>query len=355
MTTGEYKIEVEKVTESEWAELLERFEDANLYQTWPYGAVRWGENNLSHLIMKRDGEVVGIAQLRTIRPSELKVGIAYLRWGPLFHLRGRDLDPDVVQAMAAALRQEYVGTKGLYLEIVPNAFLGSLRAQAFESGFAGFERTSGIGNGEYRTMVLDLSPPLDQLRSNLDKKWRNQLNAAERNRLQVVEGDGIEQYRTFGKVYAQMRARKQFSTKVSIEEFERIQQRLPSNHRMRVLLCEQEGQPVAGLVCSELGDSAIYLLGATNEQGMKLKGAYLLQWALIRSLKERGIRYYDLGGINPEANPGVHHFKSGLSGVDLSHISSFSACDSSLSRAAVKTGQMLRNGLLRFQERWVHA
>ena len=68
--------------------MLDLFDDANIYQTAAYGEVRWGKKNLSRLVLKRDGEVVGIAQLRIIRPTPLKFGMAYLRWGPLWERRG---------------------------------------------------------------------------------------------------------------------------------------------------------------------------------------------------------------------------------------------------------------------------
>jgi len=339
------EIEVDRVTESEWSQLTERFADANIYQTWSYGAARWGVRSLSHLVLKRDGEAEGLAQLRIVRPAGLGAGVAYLRWGPLCHLRGQELNSETVDRLAHALQKEYVENRGLYLEILPNAFGGSARADAFGSAFTKFDRGTGISDEQYRTFVLDLSPSLEDLRKNLDKKWRNQLNAAERNSLAIIEGNSVDLYRRFRQLYQQMWERKRFAMNVSLEQFEQIQERLPQDQKMRILICEHEGKPNAALVCSALGDSAVYLLGATNDQGMKLKSSYLLQWTLIQRLKESGVRFYDLGGIDPEANPGVHHFKSGLSGEDLSHIPPFAACDSGLSRVAVRTGRMLRKGL----------
>jgi hypothetical protein len=344
------EVEVDRVTEPEWSELIDGFDDANIYQTWPYGAVRWGEKNLSHLTLKRGQEVLGIAQLRIIRPLTARLGIAFLRWGPVCHRQGTELDPGVASRMASALREEYVCRRGLYLEILPNAFSGSVRAQIFQSAFAQFDHKLGISDEEHRTLVLDLSPSLDELRRTLDKKWRNQLNAAERNDLKITGGASNEDYRRFCKVYDQMWQRKKFHTTVDVGEFGRIQERLPETQRMPTLICVHAGEPVAGLISSAMGESAIYLLGATNDAGMKVKASYLLQWAMIRSLKEMGVRYYDLGGIDPVANPGVYHFKSGLSGVEMSHISSFIACDNGFSAALVKTGQVLRSRLHRFQQ-----
>jgi lipid II:glycine glycyltransferase (peptidoglycan interpeptide bridge formation enzyme) len=85
-----------------------------------------------------------------------------------------------------------------------------------------------------------------------------------------------------------------------------------------------------------MGDSGIYLLGATSDDGLNARGAYLLQWTMIQWLKENGFKWYDLGGIDPQGNPGVYSFKKGLSGADMSHISAFALCNSVLSSAVVR-------------------
>jgi lipid II:glycine glycyltransferase (peptidoglycan interpeptide bridge formation enzyme) len=346
-----YTVELDRVSEAEWSEILDRFADANIYQTWAYGAIRWGARNLSHLVLKRGGEVVGAAQLRIVRPASMPMGIAYLRWGPLCQVRGSELNPEIFAAMASALREEYCKKKGLYLEILPNAFGGSKRADAFQTSFQGYDSGNAISSEDYRTLLVDLEPSLEDVRKKLDKKWRNQLNASERNNLTIVTGTTANEYSAFSELYSQMWERKKFKSTVSVEEFGRIQEGLPENQRMKIVLCVQEGQPVAGVVCSAMGDSGIYLLGATNEAGMKSKAAYLIHWTVIRSLKEQGIRYYDLGGIDPEANPGVYHFKSGFSGADVSHIQPLSTCDSMVSLALVKTGNALRDGWRNFRSK----
>jgi len=316
--------------------MLDLFADANLYQTWSYGAVRWGRKNLSQLVLKRDGEVFGMAQLRVVRPTRFNFGMAYLRWGPLCHRRGRELDAEVPLYMARALQQEYARKRGLLLQILPNAFAGSSRAALFQSCFSRFTQEPRTSANLYRTFVLDLAPSIEELRRNLDAKWRNKLTQSEKKGLKVVAGTGTEEYRTFCAMYDQMRKRKTFETTVDVEEFGRLQEDLPKTHRMRVLICEQAGVPVAGLVASALGDSAIYLLGATSDDGLTAKGAYLLQWTLIRWLKENGIRWYDLGGIDPEGNPGVYTFKKGLSGADLHQLTPLVTCNSVVSSALVR-------------------
>jgi lipid II:glycine glycyltransferase (peptidoglycan interpeptide bridge formation enzyme) len=349
MLNSGWQVEVDRSTPAEWSEMLDLFDDSNIYQTWSYGGVRWGEGNLSHLVLKRAGEVLGFAQVRIIRPTSFKFGMAYLRWGPLYERRGRPRDSEVVAALARSLEEEYVSKRKLFLCILPNAFAGTQRAKAVQDAFGRFTPEPLVADNTYRTLIVDLSPSIEDLRKKLDKKWRNQLSAAEKNELKVLDGHGGDRcgylYRTFCLIYNQMRRRKTFETEVDVEEFGRIQQDLAESHRMRVLICEDKGVPVAGLVASAMGDSAIYLLGATSDEGLKSKGAYLLQWTLIKWLKECGFKWYDLGGIDPEKNPGVYHFKRGLSGIDVTQLNPLVTCDSVASSAMVKAGLAMRRAV----------
>jgi lipid II:glycine glycyltransferase (peptidoglycan interpeptide bridge formation enzyme) len=325
--------------------MLELFNDANVYQTWSYGQVHWGRKSLSHLVLKRSGEVVGMAQLRIVRPTRLNFGMAYLRWGPLCERRGRPLDSEVVTRMASALEAEYIRKRKLFVRILPNVFVGSHRAAAFQSAFCGFDPEPSLPDNTYRTFLVDLAPGLEELRRKLDAKWRNHLARAEKNSLRVIAGSGSDEFRTFCLIYNQMRKRKTFETTVDVEEFARIQEDLAEPHRLRIMICEDRGVPVAGLVASAMGDSAIYLLGATNEAGMKSQGAYLLQWTMIQWLKETGIRWYDLGGIDPIANPGVYSFKKGFSGADVLQMNPMVACTSVVSSAVVRAGLAIQRTL----------
>jgi lipid II:glycine glycyltransferase (peptidoglycan interpeptide bridge formation enzyme) len=322
--------------------MIDLFNDANIYQTWSYGQVRWGRKSLSHVVLKRGGEVFGMAQLRIVRPTRFNFGMAYLRWGPLCERRGWPLDSEVVTRLASALEAEYVRKRRLFLRILPNAFVGSPRAGAIQLAFCGFDPEPMVPDNTYRTFLLDLAPGLDELRKRLDKKWRNQLSRAEKNDLTVISGSGSDEFRTFCQIYNQMRKRKSFETTVDIDEFRRMQEDLAERHRMRILICEDRGVAVAGLVASTMGDSAIYVLGATSDDGLNSKGSYLLQWTLIRWLQEQGIRWYDLGGIDPEVNPGGYHFKRGFSGADVSQVNPMVACTSVVSSAVVRAGLALQ-------------
>src|SRR6516162_6946581 len=77
--------EVDGVTDTQWYELVRGFKDANIYQTSAYERARSGVSNTSHVVVKREGEVVAAAQARIMKVPAMPAGIAYVRWGPMWN------------------------------------------------------------------------------------------------------------------------------------------------------------------------------------------------------------------------------------------------------------------------------
>jgi hypothetical protein len=334
---------VDCAAEPKWNALLDRFRDANVYQTWAYGAVHWGEDQLSHLVLEQAGEPVALAQLRLMKLPLVRAGVAYLRWGPVCIPHERGWDENVFAAVSRALVQEYVHHRGLLLRVLPQCFDADPASEAIRQGWTDLGLEPEPEVRPYRTIRVDLTAEPEVIRKRFDGKWRNMLNGAERNGLTVSEGTGDELYGQFLAMYDEMMSRKQFDTTVDAREFRRLQQRLPEPQKMLIMISAKDGVPQSGLVATRVGDTGIYLLGATSNDGMKSKGSYLLQWRMMSRLKEHGCRWYDLGGINPEANPGVYHFKAGMGGVEATALGRFELRNSWISGAAVSAGERLRS------------
>jgi len=315
---------IDQVSEGEWNQLLPQFADASIYQSWSYGAV---------------------SQFRVIRVPLLSSGIAYLRWGPLWRRCDAAPDSDLLPALLKAIADEYARRRRLLVRILPNVFRDDPSSPPFEAACARHGFQPGAFNAPYRTVRVDLAPAPELIRKRLDQKWRNQLNAAERNGLTIREGTGDDLFAEFTAIYRELLARKQFETTVNIDEFSRIQRALPEPLKMRVLLCEKDGKLLAGLVGAGIGDTGVYLLGATSSEGMKAKGSYLLQWRMMQWLREHGCRWYDLGGINPQRNPGVYHFKSGFGGQEVFQNSSLELSGSPLSLSCVRAAERMKSAL----------
>ena len=49
--SADYIVEIDQISKAEWEKLIHIFDDSSIYQTWSYGAVRWGQSNLSHIVI----------------------------------------------------------------------------------------------------------------------------------------------------------------------------------------------------------------------------------------------------------------------------------------------------------------
>jgi len=341
-----YRTEIDQVGKDEWSELLQHFDDATIYQTWSYGAVRWGEDNLSHIVLRKNDKVIGLAQSTIKKLPLLKAGIAYIPWGPIWHRHGEEINYETLRQLLKGLRQNYVLNRGLFLRITPKQIEGHDDRITTIFIREGFKRDPSVVSN--RTLMLNLALSLEDLRKNLGQKWRNQLNRAERNNLKIVEGATDELYDTFLVLQKELLARKGFVPGVDYDEFKKIQKDLPDALKMKIMVCKSEGEAICAAICSAIGDTGIYLLGATADRGMKLNGSNLLQWRTIQWLKERNCRWYDLGGINPDKNPGVFRFKAGIvgkAGKDVFHIGQFGCCQRRASLFWVRIGELLKTRL----------
>jgi len=332
-----YVAQFDTVNSEEWSRILNQFSDANIYQTWSYEAVRQGENNVSHMILRAGDRIVAAAQARLASIPFLGLSAAYIRWAPLWQLRAQILEPANIQQALRALRNEYVCRRGQVLRIFPILYDDNPQPYAEILSREQYTRVPAEDPG--RTLIMDIHQPLDEIRKKLDQKWRNCLNRSERNNLEVVEGTDDKLFADFISIYRSLLDRKKFPPPNDINEFRSIQRDLPPEHSMRVLICQSGGVSSAGIICATIGDMGLYLFGATNEEGLTNKSSYLLQWKAIQWMKDTGCHYYNLNGINPATNPGGYHFKAGLSGKNGRDVNYLGRYDSYASR---RTAQLVR-------------
>lgn len=334
--------EVDALAESAWYQVLEQFDDANIYQTWAYDEVRCGRKNISHLALRKGDEIVAVAQSRIVKLPLIRAGIAYVRWGPVWRRHNGPGDLQIFRQAIRALRNEYACRRGLVLRLYPAVFhdaSATFSSALIEEGF------SRCNDRPERTLLLDLRRPLEELRKGLRPHWRRYLKVAEKNGLEIIEGSNDELFRSFITIYREMICRKRFLEPNSIEAFRSIQDRLPEKFKLKIMLCRLGGKECAGLVCSAIGNTGVYLFGATSNSGLKSRGAYLLHWKLIAWLKDQGIAAYDLNGINPVTNPGTFKFKHDLcgnNGTDVHFLGRFDAYVSAASYSCVGARDSLR-------------
>lgn len=341
----EYTVNFGFLKKRAWYELMSRFQDANLYQAWSYDMVRLGHKGISHLILKKRDVVVAAAQARIVRIPGIRTGIAYVRWGPMWLLDGKPSNAEVFRQVVRALRNEFSKRMGLVLRLYPLAYRGEnedIEEILREEGYQFYND----GRNE-RTLIIDLEPSLEELRAALNQKWRNGLNRAEKNGLELKVGEEEGLFDDISKIYMEMVRRKGLVEISDINFLKMVQRDLPPAFKLKIFMCRLNGELCAGAIFSAIGTTAEYLIGATSRAGLKTNASYIVQWAFVKWLKKNGFRHYDLNKINPHTNPGGYRFKRGLAGKkgrDVEFLGKFQVADSRVSSFVVKEGELLLNG-----------
>lgn len=310
--------DLRRLDPADWPGFAAGFRDLTYEQSLAWAAAsaaRLGAE-VQVLGLERDGRPVAGAVARVKRVPGLGRGIAWIASGPVaLAPDAPDPSDEDMTAILAALRAELRDRQGHVLRLRPpvphRRAPGSWEAVAAAAGFAPSARARG-----YRTVLLDLRRDDAALMRGLDGKWRTELRAALRAGLAVDRGPAAEadRARRFRALYDRVREAKGFESDLEPEFFLGL---AGPDFRAEVLIATKDGVDVAGVTVGETGPVAVYLHGATDEAGRRLRAGYLLTWEALRAARDRGRAWYDLGGIDPEANPGVTRFKLRMGGEDL--------------------------------------
>lgn len=303
--------EVDQCTPHEWAAILCQFEDATCDQSWAFGSDKWGEERLSHIVIRENGDVVAAAQLVLIVVPVINRGIAYLKMGPLWRPKGRQANPEALSLILEAIKQEFRDRRGLVVMALlpPDPDFGDIAEGVLHDQEFKIRRTFADPNRYLVNVTLDEE---EQLRS-MNQKWRYNLRKSLKNEFDISASDSEEALGQFMSLYEPMVQRKGFKETTPINALRQLFNELPREFRPQVIIVRHQGQPTAGAVVGKIGSKATYLFGATDDRALPVKAGYAMQWWIINWLsRKEGIRWYDLGGEAME--PGLRQFKKGLIG-----------------------------------------
>jgi lipid II:glycine glycyltransferase (peptidoglycan interpeptide bridge formation enzyme) len=344
-----YTYEVDQLSKSAWHKVLLSFTDASIDQTSSYAEARWHKASISHLVVKRDGNIVAATQVNIRRVPFLRSGVAHIKFGPLWKPTDQPTNPEHLQQILHFLREEYVIKRGLLLRLMPAPEKCSTNV-AFTNALqrASYTKNTITASERY---ILNLSATVEEIRKNLKGRWRNHLNRAEKHNLVCQWLEGKEALDMFMALYGNMINRKAFIDTSAIAELSAFYNDLEPALKPKILICFAQNVPIAGAVISAMGDTAQYLFGATNTKGLELDAGYYVQWEVVKWLHNQGIAWYDLGG--GVGNDGLRQFKSGLigkNGVEGTLLGEFDCCEHIFSRIVATLAFKLRkiNSFIRY-------
>ena len=319
-----YNVNIDTISEIQWAQDAQAFADYSIYQTCAYQKARGQINGqqIHRLIVKNDnGETLTMCQLRIQHIRAIGLRIGYVQWGPLFRKRvGASYCPvDVLNKLCDVCFGLDIDVLRLVPNIVDDAGNQGIKDALKESGFRKLQEVPA-----YHTTMLSLSQPDAVLRKGLHQSWRRMLYKAEVAGVDIKEQTSQSLFQTLQCFHVSLVQKKDFKG-VDPNVFSRTQADLPESEKMCLTVGYRDDEPVTVHVTSNLGDTSVFLLSASSRIGYECRASYLAWWRAITSSNSKGMRRYDTGGIDFVKGPNIARFKTGIGGEEKFHIGTFEA------------------------------
>lgn len=163
-----------------------------------------------------------------------------------------------------------------------------------------------------RSLFLNLSQTDQELLTEMHPKTRYNIRVAEKKGVEIFRGCKGELL-LFWRLLQTTTARDHFSGH-NLKHYQRLQEQ--GKPAIELWLARREGKILAAGLFSFYQGRAVYLHGASANEGRQYMAPHLLQWRMIERAREQGCRYYDFYGIDEEKWPGVTRFKKGFGGEE---------------------------------------
>ena len=297
---------------SEWQDRLARVRRLPVLQALPYAqalrssrqiGARWG-------LIRIDGREAGLLQLQEVGLAAKAIHLLTLDRGPVWFEGAGALDH--WRHFLATFGAEFRPRLGRRRRVMPELADTAAARDTLTAG--GFRRQDSIPG--YQTIWLDLDPPLEVLRANLKQKWRNTLNKSERQGLTVEIDEAGHHLAWLTTCYAQDKKARNYPGP-ELAFLSVLGRSFAAGGGLLILTASLDTARIAGAMVLLHGSSATYQVGWSTVEGRKLGAPSLLLWHAITRLKARGIRDFDLGGVNDRDAAGVKAFKAGLGGSEV--------------------------------------
>ena len=326
-SVGRLGTTTEDVRFESWNRFVAAHPCGNLLQTTQWGRLKAGFGWDWELVTVGDKDAPRAGAIVLYRKLPLGLGaLAYVPRGPLVDWSDRTAATELFAALHTAARKRRAWACWIEPEVgnasAHPASLPHTEAFLADIGYRRAVRTIQ----PRRTIVLDISPPEEDILMTMKSKTRYNIRLSERKGVTVREGSiaDVETYHDLMEVTGE---RDEFGVH-TLAYYRKALELFAPEDEVALLLAEHEGEPLAGLMVFAVGKKSWYIYGASSDRHRNLMPAYAVQWAAIRWARARGCTTYDLWGI-PDADEetleaeftersdglwGVYRFKRGFGG-----------------------------------------
>lgn len=293
----------------QWQNWFGRIGQSNLLQEWEYGDAKARTDgwHVERRVFRLGDEPIAIVQCLRKRIAGF-LTVVRINRGPL---ELRELNADERTEVYRLLGAIGCATKGRVLSIAPELRLNGPNLRLMHN--LGFWQVASHGT---ESIWIDLSEDLDSLRDHMRGSWRKaqkDLDSPERKSLLVDASYGPDEFSWMMDRYVELMRENDFGgTPVALMRHLYTHGSLAKS--ILVMRATRNTDPIAGICMAVHGAAATYMVGWSGPAGRKTSANQVLLWSAVQYLKKQGLRWFDLGGVDEEATPGISAFKIGLGG-----------------------------------------
>ena len=278
------------VTAEEWNRFLKSVPDSHHLQTTIWAELKsLGGWEADRLVLRQAGRIIGGLQLLH-RQVSLLGRAGYVPRGPVF----ASADERLPKLLMSALKNLAESKRVRYLMVQPPQCGADFVSELVAHGFT----TTPFQTAPTATVLIDLQQSVDALRKNMRDSNRRSLRKAEASGLRVRVGTAAD-LPVFHALLSATAQRHGFKPP-SLAYLERMWCLFAATDDIVMFLVEQEGEPVAGEMDVTFGDTLVSKrAGWSGKHGKSHPNSFLV-WAAMSWAHERGLKYYDMDGFDPE-------------------------------------------------------
>jgi len=278
------------------------------------------------------------------------LSMSYIPWGPelpaSFHGDPRSRAA-AAEELARALRRFL---SSAFIRFDPPWLDSDGETPLYSNGF----KRAGADIQPPDTVLVDLTPPLDDILAAMKPKCRYNIGLAQKRGVVVRGHDSTidSNIEVFYRLLAETAQRDGIAVHsigyykaLFDESYKEKSRTMPV--QLRLYTARHENDDLAAIVTLFRGAQATYLYGASSNHKRNLMAPYALQWKAMQDAKASGCAVYDLFGIPPDESPdhpmaGLYRFKTGFGGRIVRRPGSWDYPYQPLLHALFKTAEKLR-------------
>lgn len=289
-------IEIDKNNKEKLSEIKNKID--NIPQDYIYGKIRaeYTKDKVKNYLIIQEKNIIGKLQVLELKKYGIKYGIRVNR-GPILDEKNNNANT-VFEIM-----ESFKKIQGLYpIFWAPNIVINP---ENFHLAYTyDWKNWSLYG---YSSGIIDLRNSKEEIRKNLEGKWRNQLVSSEKKGY-IIKKDNLR-YKEILQIYLKDQKEKNFKG-IPYEILNSLFEK--ENSPLEIYYVEKNSEIIAFDIIYLQKESGHYLVGWNSNEGRKDYLNNFLLYNITILLKEKGLLYFDLGGIDYINTEEISKFKTGM-------------------------------------------